>query len=53
MLFFLFSSLMKNAEYGRDRIVSMRGDVYSYGIVLMETLTGKKLTDNMFDGDKM
>ncbi len=53
---FFFSSLikvtiLKNAEYGQDGIVSMKGDVYSFGIVLMETFTGKKPTDGMFDGD--
>ncbi|KAF3438407.1 hypothetical protein FNV43_RR21169 [Rhamnella rubrinervis] len=38
-------------EYGQDGIVSTRGDVYSYGIVLMEIFTRKKPTDNMFNGD--
>ncbi|XP_022140166.1 LRR receptor-like serine/threonine-protein kinase EFR [Momordica charantia] len=35
-------------ELGLDGIVSRRGDVYSYGILLMETFTGKKPTDEMF-----
>ncbi|KAH7529477.1 hypothetical protein FEM48_Zijuj05G0188000 [Ziziphus jujuba var. spinosa] len=38
-------------EYGQEGIVSAKGDVYSYGIVLMETFTKKKPTDKMFDGD--
>ncbi|XP_062014637.1 probable LRR receptor-like serine/threonine-protein kinase At3g47570 [Rosa rugosa] len=35
-------------EYGIKGIVSRRGDVYSFGIVLMETFTKRKPTDEMF-----
>ncbi|KAL2317135.1 hypothetical protein Fmac_031011 [Flemingia macrophylla] len=35
-------------EYGVGVHVSTKGDVYSYGILLLEMLTGKKPTDNMF-----
>ncbi|KAF3455935.1 hypothetical protein FNV43_RR00578 [Rhamnella rubrinervis] len=38
-------------EYGQDGIVSTRGDVYSHGIVLMETFIRKKPTDTTFDGE--
>ncbi|KAH9292086.1 hypothetical protein KI387_042724, partial [Taxus chinensis] len=35
-------------EYGVSGGVTTKGDVYSYGIFLLEMLTGKKPTNNMF-----
>lgn len=42
---------MKSVEYGFEGVVSRRGDVYSYGILLMETFTRRKPTDEMFGGE--
>ncbi|XP_070014498.1 receptor kinase-like protein Xa21 [Nicotiana sylvestris] len=38
-------------EYGLDGLVSTKCDVYSYGIMLMETFTRKNPSDEMFEGD--
>jgi serine/threonine protein kinase len=37
-----------DAEYGMGSQISTEGDVYSYGIILLEMLTGKRPTDEAF-----
>ncbi|XP_030458781.2 probable LRR receptor-like serine/threonine-protein kinase At3g47570 [Syzygium oleosum] len=38
-------------EYGLEGKVSTKGDVYSFGILLLEVITRKKPTGEMFDAD--
>ncbi|XP_059290329.1 LRR receptor-like serine/threonine-protein kinase EFR isoform X3 [Lycium ferocissimum] len=38
-------------ECGLEGLISKRSDVYSYGIMLLETFTKKKPNDEMFTGD--
>ena len=40
--------LLAIAEYDMGNEVSSYGDVYSYGILLVEMIIGKRPTDNIF-----
>ena len=39
------------AEYAMGGEISVHGDVYSFGILILEMFSGKRPTDEMFGGD--
>ena len=42
---------MSLPEYGLKGRVSIKGEIYSYGIIFLEIITRKKPTDEMFVGE--
>ncbi|XVF78254.1 hypothetical protein PTKIN_Ptkin14bG0116100 [Pterospermum kingtungense] len=44
-------TLASGNEFGSEGIVSTKSNVYSFGILLMETFTRKKPTDEVFSGE--
>ena len=43
------TSLLNATEYGAGNMVSTHGDIYSYGVLSLEMVTGKRPTDNTFE----
>ncbi|XP_057802964.1 probable LRR receptor-like serine/threonine-protein kinase At3g47570 [Salvia miltiorrhiza] len=47
----VLTNTLATLEYGLEGLVSTRCDVYSYGVMLIETFTRKRPSDDMFCGD--
>lgn len=51
LVYFICSHTTNFLEYGSQGLISTTVDVYSYGVLLMEMLSRRKPTDDLFTGE--